>query len=217
MATIYRYIDLNDDVIKYIGIVFGNTRTLAKRVKEHQKDWWYPNGVWRIEYITEMIDSRSEAEAFESHYISLYNTDKYYNKAKAGWGVNKYLPDRTNDFVEYIPGVEIMDDIKQAKRKLKDIESQYHVAVARLNDLKDRIADSEKRLMELQNNITICEQQTGKTVCADKIYSAIDAKADVYKRFTCGITTKSSIEKWERLQNGMMVAKEVVRDTLLSA
>ena len=44
-----------------------------------------------IEYFD--CDTQSEAEAFEAHLIALYGTDKYYNVKKAGWGINKYLPD----------------------------------------------------------------------------------------------------------------------------
>ena len=106
MAYVYRYVDKNDGIIKYVGIVFGKTRTLKQRIKEHEKDVWYQSGDWKIEYITEQIDSRSEAEAFESHYISLFGTDRFFNKAKVGWGINKYLPDRTSDFVEYVDDKE---------------------------------------------------------------------------------------------------------------
>ena len=35
--VVYRYIDENDGVIKYVGIVYGNSRTLEQRVKEHRK------------------------------------------------------------------------------------------------------------------------------------------------------------------------------------
>lgn len=214
MAAIYRYVDINDGVIKYVGIVFGNTRTLERRIKEHEKDWWYPKGVWKIEYITEEIDSRSEAEAFESHYISLFHTEMYYNRAKAGWGVNKYLPDRTNDFIEYIPGMKILDDIELSKHKLRDVESQYNIAMAKLISLKDDIIDSERQLQSLQGSIKICEQRSGKSVCASEIYAAIDEQFDRYKRNTYGITTKSSIEKWERLCNGLEVAKHIIQSVL---
>lgn len=209
MAAIYRYVDINDKVIKYVGIVFGNTRTLERRIKEHEKDWWYPKGVWKVEYITEEIDSRSEAEAFESHYISLFHTEMYYNRSKAGWGINKFLPDRTNDWIEYIPGAEIFDDIKLAKNRLRGLEFQY-------NQIKCNIRDSEQRLLSLQNSIKILEQQTGKMVCADEIYAALDEKADLYDEFTIGITTKRCIEKWELKRSGVMMAKAVIQELLSS-
>lgn len=98
MGYIYRYTDLSDNIIKYVGIVWGKSRTLKQRIHEHKKEWWYKNTSWKIEYINADIDSRTDAEYFESHYISLYGTDKYFNSAKSGWGVSKYLPDREKEW-----------------------------------------------------------------------------------------------------------------------
>lgn len=96
MGFIYKYIDMNDEIVKYIGIVWStdNIYGLKKRVKEHLRDSWNKLGDWRIEYINENICSRTDAEYFESHYISLYNTGKYFNKSKVGWGVSNFLPQR---------------------------------------------------------------------------------------------------------------------------
>ena len=41
MPYIYRYIDKKDMIVKYIGIVHNNNRTLEQRIKEHAKDKWY--------------------------------------------------------------------------------------------------------------------------------------------------------------------------------
>lgn len=107
IAYVYRYRDNTDGIIKYVGIVYGETRTLEERLREHlQLDAWC-NLNFTIEYITEDINTRSEAEAFESHYISLYGTDKYFNSMKIGWGTNKYLPDREKDFVVFLPNIHI--------------------------------------------------------------------------------------------------------------
>ena len=35
MGVVYRYIDLNDNQIKYVGIVWSGNRTLKQRVEEH--------------------------------------------------------------------------------------------------------------------------------------------------------------------------------------
>lgn len=109
MAWIYRYTDIADNIIKYVGIVWGKNRTLIQRVIEHKKnDEWCRTRNWKIEYITNGIDTRSEADAFESHYISLYNTSKYFNIAKDNYGVNKYLPDRENDWILFDQDDELL-------------------------------------------------------------------------------------------------------------
>ena len=102
MEYVYRFKDNEDNIFKYIGIVWGKTRTLAQRINEHLKyDDWCQGKKWTIEYIEENINTRTDAEYFEAHFVSLYGTDKYYNKAKAGWGVSSFLPNRENDWVEY--------------------------------------------------------------------------------------------------------------------
>lgn len=86
---VYRYIDNSDNQIKYVGITYKDG--MRMRIYNHcSMDEWNNKGLWRIEYFE--CDNKSEAEAFESHLISLYGTDKYYNKQKSGWGINKYLP-----------------------------------------------------------------------------------------------------------------------------
>lgn len=90
MAYVYRYIDIEDNTVKYVGIVYA--RNINERITAHaSEDNWRYKGNWRIEYFE--CENRSEAEAFESHLIALYETHKYFNKAKKDWGINKYLPD----------------------------------------------------------------------------------------------------------------------------
>lgn len=86
---VYRYIDTEDGIIKYIGIVYKSD--LEKRIMDHAyRDEWCIGKNWEIQYFE--CENRSEVEAFEAHLIALYETWRYYNKVKATWGINKYLP-----------------------------------------------------------------------------------------------------------------------------
>lgn len=111
MPYIYRYIDKSDNIIKYVGIVYGQNRSLTQRIKEHSKEDWVKESEWEIQYIEENIASRTDAEYFESHYISLYGTYNYFNKSKAKWGLSNYLPNRENDWKSYV----LYEDNKQAQ------------------------------------------------------------------------------------------------------
>ena len=78
MAYVYRYTDLEDLLIKYVGIVYGETRTLQQRLNEHKNnDAWCKNKNWRIEYF--YVNTRTDAECLEAHFIALYKTYNYYN------------------------------------------------------------------------------------------------------------------------------------------
>jgi hypothetical protein len=87
---VYRYRDMDDGIIKYVGIVRNGL--LSDRILGHfYDDKWAKDKVWQVDYFK--CDTQSEVEAFEGHLIALYGTDKYLNIQKAGWGLNKYLPD----------------------------------------------------------------------------------------------------------------------------
>lgn len=110
MPIVYRYTDLNDNIVKYIGIITSKskTRTLEDRLKEHRTKHEWAHGNFSIDYI--IVDSRTDAEAFESHFITYYQTYNYYNKAKSDWGLSVYLPNKVNwkHYVSY-NGDFIMD------------------------------------------------------------------------------------------------------------
>ena len=84
---VYRYLDVDDEKIKYVGIC--NNGTLSNRHRGHMNDEWFRNGNFICEYI--QYQNRSETEAMESHLISVYGTDKYYNKSKTGWGEISFI------------------------------------------------------------------------------------------------------------------------------
>jgi hypothetical protein len=93
LPCVYRYIDTDDRIVKYVGIV--HKADLSSRLTAHlYNDDWCRSGNWDIEYFE--CQNRSEAEAFESHLIAVYETWKYYNKAKANWGINRFLPNVEN-------------------------------------------------------------------------------------------------------------------------
>lgn len=87
MGYVYRYTDQKDGIIKYVGIVWSSKRDLINRIKEHYRcDKWCFDHNWKIEYIN--VNNRTDCEALESHFISLYRTDLYFNKRKSGWGTS---------------------------------------------------------------------------------------------------------------------------------
>ena len=87
MGFVYKYTDIEDQIVKYVGIVWSENRTLLQRVKEHQMyDDWCNGKQWKIEYLD--INNKTDCEGLEAHFISLYNTNKWYNKSKTNWGIS---------------------------------------------------------------------------------------------------------------------------------
>lgn len=92
MGYIYRYTDEKDGMIKYVGCIYKPGRTVKQRVDEHKRrDAWAQNSIYKVEFANIDILSRAEAESYETHYINLYGTGKWYNKEKTSWGDNRYL------------------------------------------------------------------------------------------------------------------------------
>ena len=85
MHIVYCYVDLKDDIIKYVGIT---SRKLDLRIQEHKKyEEWVAATEWKILYFE--VNTKSESEAWESHLIAKYETYKWFNTAKKDWGLIK--------------------------------------------------------------------------------------------------------------------------------
>lgn len=103
MPCVYRYTDKTDNIIKYVGIVWSDRRSLDQRIKEHSKEKKFQGHNWEIEYIDCDGRSRTDTEYLEAHYISLYKTYKYLNSGKSNWGVSKIISDNENTWVKWEP------------------------------------------------------------------------------------------------------------------
>lgn len=96
MKCIYKYTDLKDNIVKYVGIVYAINSDIHKRVRSHRNDHWYKGKKWKIEYICLDGYSRTDIEFLESHFIALYSSHKFYNRAKYGWGISRFVPSMEN-------------------------------------------------------------------------------------------------------------------------
>lgn len=154
MGCVYRYIDKRDGIIKYVGIVWGKTRTLEQRHKEHIRNEWWCDDNFVLEYIDENIESRTDAEYYEAHYIALYETYNWYNTSKSGWGISKYLPTKNNWRVfgntgkNYIP--KISD--KHLQSKIAYQEYKENIANEIIENIINRI-DIIISLLKQEDNI----------------------------------------------------------------
>lgn len=100
MGIIYRYVDLDDEIIKYVGTVWSGDCTLKDKHLWHKEhDSWCKDNHWRIEYLQKDIKTRVESDIFESHYVSKFGTNEYFNTHTVGYGMSDTVDD-TNDVWE---------------------------------------------------------------------------------------------------------------------
>lgn len=128
-SAVYKYTDMSDGIVKYVGIVHHGS--LPTRHKQHMREDWYKQGNFLCEYIE--VNNQSEAEAIESHLITLYETHKYYNRAKSDWGLNSYLPNEY-DWKPIVPTYE--EIVNQIQSHCSYAESKGYKDVS-LKTIKD--------------------------------------------------------------------------------
>ena len=114
MGVVYRYIDLNDNQIKYVGIVWSGNRTLKQRVEEHyNNDSWCDKGHWRIEYVLRDVNTRTDAEYLEAHYTNKFRDPDYewFGKTKLNWGESEIIDDSNDKWEVYSTDEESKSDL----------------------------------------------------------------------------------------------------------
>ena len=155
MGYVYRYIDIADNIIKYVGIVWSENRTLEQRVKEHEtQDNWCKVRKWKIEYFETNINSRTDAEYFEAHFISLYETDKYFNDKKSGWGTSSILNNIDVEWKEY-KYTDNKDYLKELLSQIQCLKSETDILKVEILK-KDRIIDSLKSELFKKDKVIEC-------------------------------------------------------------
>ncbi len=138
MGFIYRLTDLTDKEKKYVGIIHTKNRTLKERIEEHlKKDSWCWSSPYMVEYIEDDF-SRTDAEYIESHLINLYQTDKYYNRSKAKWGISRYISDLEDKWQYYdVINAHLLEkELEILKNRVKELDKQNSFYLEILNYIK---------------------------------------------------------------------------------
>lgn len=157
MSCVYRYIDIKDNKIKYVGIVWSSKRTLKQRINEHKKDKWYKISEWKIQILEYPINSRTDAEYIEAHFVSLYQTDKYYNVSKSGWGISSFIPNMEDKWKDYDTPLDAKNEI--------DVLNNSIVKLKRENEsLKKTLQSYENNFAYTTgiNNIALSDNKRSK-------------------------------------------------------
>lgn len=126
MAYVYRYKDMWTNEIHYVGIVWSKTRKLDTRISEHYRnDEWCTDGCYIVEVLDVPVNTCIDAEYYEAHYISLYDTGRFYNKSKTNLGISSLIPDNEDKWKYYGISFPMKIEIKKKYDKLyKEIEDK---------------------------------------------------------------------------------------------
>lgn len=150
MNYVYRYIDTKDNIVKYIGIVCRDGRNaLEKRIYEHKmSDSWCQGKSWRVEYIT--VATKNDANALESHFISLYETHRWFNQKKIDQGILSYYKEDTK-------WITFIDNLTIEQREIK--RHKNCDVVISIENLLDVFAEN---MGEISSSISIIDNMLNK-------------------------------------------------------
>lgn len=148
MGYVYKYTDLDDLQVKYVGIVYGERRTLRQRIGDHAREKKFRNKRWKIEFFSADINTRTDAEYYEAHFISLYGTDKWLNKSKAGWGISTVLSREQVVWLEWFDGCEKHYETQKTLKNNKWAKEQEELIRELKKEMEEDAREREEREKE---------------------------------------------------------------------
>ncbi len=99
------------------------------------------------------INNRSEAEALEAHFISLYNTGGWYNKSKSNWGQSSFLPKfNEGDWKNFYYNLT-EQDLENIRNKRGNIVMEKNDDIDNLNQSVRRLSKSIESSIYTQNEL----------------------------------------------------------------
>ena len=161
MPYIYRYLDKNDGIYKYVGIS-RSRKTLKKRIRQHMSDYWYKNGEWTVECA--YVESECDAQFLEGWLISALETSSWYNVQKADWGTSSLFTMPMLAWVEFQFSIkdcisEEVDEISAENEKLKQKVANLNGKLQRTIASRNKIVDECRRLEKENRNLRVCAKR----------------------------------------------------------
>lgn len=162
MPWIYKYVDTEDNVVKYVGLVYRDERiALYNRLHDHLNDFnnnnrWLPYNTRSFKIFVlspDVVKTKSDAEILEGHFICKYETYKYMNDKKWDWGLCSFIAD---DLCHWIDADEIFKDFDDCRLK----ETREFLNTPKKSWL-NRVEKKKILLCQLLNEKAECEKSIG--------------------------------------------------------
>ncbi len=149
MPYVYKYVNRQTKDVEYVGIVKKESN-FPNRFLQHKNDSWYEFGKYDI-YFAE-VESGTDAEALEGHFIKLYGSDRFHNiKKTKDWGICSFAPEVK--WVLYDPSMYYTQE---------QIGAFSNTARSQLKSLMCRVSDFENEINKLWDAIYHAEEEEEK-------------------------------------------------------
>lgn len=171
MPYIYKYVDTADSKVKYVGIIKRDSN-FPKRFYQHKRDDWYDGHAWEIWYTS--VPTSTDAEMLEAHFISVYMTDEYYNKAKSDWGECSFLNmELINNlqWFKYTDALLVDEDLParamSLELKLRGLQDELDKAQTEVQEVGKAIGKAQDAIIKCWYRHRLIEIPYGKTNMSD--------------------------------------------------
>lgn len=139
MPFIYKYVNKKSKCVEYVGIINKDTN-FPRRFDQHKRDPWWEFDKYEIFYAP--VESQTDAEALEGHFISVYRSYEFYNRKKSEWGECSFAPD--------ISWTKYEDDIRLSVKKGNGpLNQRWEMALRRYSDLRSDVERFENEVEQI--------------------------------------------------------------------
>jgi len=156
MPVVYRYTDIDDGIVKYIGLSKEDSPKI--RIQGHRRDKLC-GGHWIIDYfLTETLGS---ADAWETHLINYYGTGQWFNTAKTDYGL----------VIEFIGREDEIQWIRykgSSRRRIPAPLSSEEVAKRKIQSINALICREEENISMLQLMYPMSEAESAQSFCLNE-------------------------------------------------
>ena len=182
MPFVYKYVNHKTKEVEYVGIVKSDDG-LEKRLLQHERDEWFCPMTYEIYYTH--VETQTDAEALEAHFIALYESHKHHNKAKSKWGLLSFAPE-----VEWILYTDcrfiptsskaITDRYKRTRTRLWLLEEQIQSLRDEMNNIWNNLVNEEKEIEKFnrksirdffRSKYTTTYRNDGEIIGVDRLFS----------------------------------------------
>lgn len=179
MPYIYKYVNKETEQVEYVGIIKSDSN-FPGRFYQHSTDPWYVPNKYQIYYAE--VETQTDAEALEGHFIATYRSDRFYNIAKGKWGICSFAPlVKWTEFNFKRKNVKRAAGVTYTKVTYKKIQ-KYKAKLLNCSLEVERLNQTiQETLEEISDLCTLDNQQK-----------------DSVQSFLCGKTTQNSTDKTDR-------------------
>ena len=154
MPYVYKYVNRESNDVEYVGIS-KTQEGFYKRIADHKRDKWYTENKYDVYYFE--VDSQTDAESLEGHFIALYRSYEFHNKAKARWGKCSFAP--SVEWIKY-EGEYNISSRRALDKRVKELQGEVFSLDCDLLQINKSIKETIDAISDLEVEVGKARRET---------------------------------------------------------